>query len=105
MSAMVAAAMVILATRSSSVSTTVSYTSCLICPQWKKSRHVRSGDLVYENIVEKEDLIARITVIAGTIPDMPEIFIQMRQSMIRRCTASIQVIGRAFEQFLLMSLL
>ena len=37
--------MVILATRSSSVSTTVSYTSCFMCPYRKKSRHVRSGDL------------------------------------------------------------
>ena len=45
MSAMVPAAAVILATRSSSVSTTVSYTSCFLCPQRKKSRHVTSGDL------------------------------------------------------------
>ena len=40
----VSAVTIILATRSSSVSTTVSYTSCFMCPQ-KKSRHVRSGDL------------------------------------------------------------
>ena len=44
MSAMVPAATVILATRSSSVSTTVSYTTCFMCPQRKESRHVRSGD-------------------------------------------------------------
>ena len=45
MSAMVPAATVILAPRSSSVSTTVSYTSCFMCPQRMKSRHVKSGDL------------------------------------------------------------
>ena len=45
MSAMIPAATVILATRPSSVSTTVSYTSCFMCPQRKKSRHVRSCDL------------------------------------------------------------
>ena len=45
MSAMVPAATVILVTRSSSVSTTVSYSSCFMWPERKKSRHVRSGDL------------------------------------------------------------
>ena len=45
MSAMVSAATVILATRSFSVSTTVSHISCFMCPQKRKSRHVRSGDL------------------------------------------------------------
>ena len=44
MSAMVPAATVILATRSS-VCTSVSYTSCFMCIQRKKSRHVRSGNL------------------------------------------------------------
>ena len=66
-SAMVPAATVILETTFSSVSTTVSYTSCFKCPQRKKSRHVRSGDIVYEIAVEiEEDLAA-----AGTIADMP----------------------------------
>ena len=46
MSAMVPAATVILETRSSSVSTMISYTSCYMCLQRKKSRHVRSVDLV-----------------------------------------------------------
>ena len=100
MSVMVLAVMVILATRSSSVSTTVSYTSCLMCPQKKKSRHMRSGDLVYETVVEKEDLVARITVAAGTIANMPGIFERTRQSMVRPCTACIQAKGRAFQQFL-----
>ena len=45
MSAMVPATMVILATRFSSVYTTVSYTSCFMCPQGKESRLVRWADL------------------------------------------------------------
>ena len=95
------AAMVILATRSSAVSTTVSYISCLMCPQRKKSRRVRSGDLVYETVVETENnLFARITVAAGTIADMPGIFERTRQSIVRRCTACIQANGGAFEQYL-----
>ena len=101
MSAMVPAATVILATMSFSVSTAVSYTSCFICPQRKKSRHVRSGELVYETVVEtEEDLFARISVADGTIADMPGIFERTRQAMVRRCTAGIQATGRALEQFL-----
>ena len=50
-------------------------TSCFMCPQRKKCRHVRSGDLVYETVVEtEEDLVARITVDTGNIADMPGIF-------------------------------
>ena len=101
MSAMLPTAPLIITTRFSCVSTTVSYTSCFMCPQRKKSRQVRSGDLVYETVVEtEEDLVARITVAAGTIVDMPGIFERTRQSMVRRCTACIQTNGRAFEQFL-----
>ena len=48
--------------------------------------------LVYETLVQTEDLVARITVAAGTIADMPGTFERTRQSMIRRCTASIQII-------------
>ena len=47
MSAMVSAATVILATRSFSVSTTVSHISCFMCPQKRKSRHVRSGQPIH----------------------------------------------------------
>ena len=61
-----------------------------MCPQRKKSRHVRSGDLVYKTVVETEDLVARITVAAGAIADMPGIFERTRESMVRRCTACIQ---------------
>ena len=75
MSAMVPAAMVILATRYSSVFRMVSYTSCFLCPQRKKFSPMRSGDLVYVTVVEtEEDLVARITVAAGTIADLPGIY-------------------------------
>ena len=83
---MVPAATVILVSRSSSVSTTVSYTSCFMCHQRIKSRHVRSGDLVYETVVgTEEDLVARNTVAAGNIADLSGIFEWTRQSMVRRC--------------------
>ncbi|KAJ4443930.1 hypothetical protein ANN_05719 [Periplaneta americana] len=57
--------------------------------------------LVYETVVEtEEDLVARITIAADAIANMPGIFERTRQSMIRRCTARIQANGREFEQFL-----
>ena len=57
--------------------------------------------LVYETIVEKEeDLLARITVAAGTIADMPGIFERTRQSVVRQYTACMQTNDSAFEQFL-----
>ena len=57
--------------------------------------------LVYETVVEiEEDLIARITFAASTIADMPGIFEQTRQLMVRQCTACIQTNGPAFKQFL-----
>ncbi|KAJ4439478.1 hypothetical protein ANN_07602 [Periplaneta americana] len=41
--------------------------------------------LVYETVVEtEEDLVARITVAADVIADMPGIFERTRQSMVRR---------------------
>ena len=54
------------------------------CPPPKEMfwlRHcVRSGDLVYATVVEtEEDLVARITVAAGTSADMPGIFERTRQ--------------------------
>ena len=58
--------------------------NCFMCPQRKKSRHVRSGELVYETVVKTEvDLVARITVAAGTIADMPGNFEWTRKSMVR----------------------
>ena len=44
------------------------------------------------------NLVARITVAAGTIADMPRIFEWTRQSVVRRCTACIQSNCRAFER-------
>ena len=59
--------------------------------------------LVYETVVEtEEDFVARITVAAGTVADTSGIF---ERTMVRRCTACIQINGRAFEQFLWMPLL
>ena len=91
---MVSAAMIILATRSSSVSTTVSYTRSpdLPCLDFFLWGHMKQ--LVYETVVETEEgLVARITVAAGTIADiMPGIFEWTLQSMIRRCTSCIQYI-------------
>ena len=75
MSEMVPEATVILATRSSSVSTTVSYTRSpsLTCLDFFLWGHMKQ--LVYETVVEtEEDLVARITVLAGIIADMPIIF-------------------------------
>ena len=100
MSAMVPAATVILVTRSSSVSTTASYTrSCdLKCLDFFLWGYMKQ--LVYEAIEETENLVARITIAASTIADMPGIFEQTRQTMVRRCTACIQANDHTFEQFL-----
>ena len=44
----------------------------------------------------EEDVVARITVAAGTIADMSEIFERIRQLMVRRCIACVQANGRPF---------
>ena len=101
MSTMVPGATVILATRSSSVSTTVSYSrlhnlTCLDFFLWEDRKQ-----LLYETVVKtEEDLVARINDAAGTIVDMPGIVERTRQSLVRRCIACIQANDRAFEQFL-----
>ena len=99
MSTMVPAVMVILVTRSSSVSTTDLYTRSpdLTCLDFFLWGHM--NQLVYETTVETEaDLAARITVAAGKIADMSGIFERTGQSMVGRCTACIQINGRVFEQ-------
>ena len=58
------------------------------------------GEMVNETVVETEDLVAKITVAADTIANMPGIFEWTRQSMVRQCTACIKTKGRVFEQFL-----
>ena len=98
---MVPAATVILAMRSSSVSTTVPYTRspALTCLDFFFWGHMKQ--LVYDTGVEtEEDLVARITVAAGNIADMPGILERTQQSMVRRCTVCIQANGRTFEWFL-----
>ena len=75
MFAMVPATTVILATRYSCVSTRVSYTRSLdlTCLNFFLWWHMKQ--LVYETIVEtEEDHVARITIAAGNIADMPGIF-------------------------------
>ena len=83
MSPMVPAATVFLATRSSSVSTTVSYTRSpdLACLDFFLWGHMKQ--LVYETIVEsQEDLVTRINVAVGTVADMPGISERTRESMV-----------------------
>ena len=83
MSWMVPAAKVILVTRSSSLSTTVSYTGHLTSCAWIFFLWEHIKQLQYEIVVEtEEDLVARITIASGTIADMPEIFEWTRQSMV-----------------------
>ena len=55
--------------------------------------------LVYETVVETEDIVARITVAAGNIADMPEIFERTWCNDVLRAYR-VQTNGRAFEQFL-----
>ena len=72
--AMIPAATVILATRSSSVSITISYTRSLglTCLDYFLWGHMKK--LLYKTVVETEkDLVARITGASGTIADMPGI--------------------------------
>ena len=71
---MARAVTVILATRSSAVPKTVSYTRSpdLTCLDFFLWGHMEQ--LVYETVVGTEDLVARITVAAGTIADMQGIF-------------------------------
>ncbi|GBN72912.1 hypothetical protein AVEN_88546-1 [Araneus ventricosus] len=57
--------------------------------------------LVYESpIYSDEDLVARISVIAVAIREMPGVFEKVRFSQRRRCNACIITGGRSFEQFL-----
>jgi hypothetical protein len=61
--------------------------------------HMKS--LVYETpIPSREDLVARIVAAGAAIQDTPNIFENVRQSIIRRYNTCILVGGRTFEQFL-----
>lgn len=57
--------------------------------------------LVYETPVDSdEDLVARISVAAACVREIPGIFERVRQSLHRRCQACIHTGGRNFEQLL-----
>ena len=57
--------------------------------------------LVFETSVELDmDLVARIAAACDIIQNTPGIFIRVRQNLLRRCYACIEVGGRQFEQLL-----
>ncbi|GFW46040.1 DUF4817 domain-containing protein [Trichonephila clavipes] len=57
--------------------------------------------LVYDTpVVSEMDLVARISIAAARIREMPGVFEDVRQSMSRRCRACIHANGRNFEHFL-----
>ncbi|GBM89233.1 hypothetical protein AVEN_45275-1 [Araneus ventricosus] len=61
--------------------------------------HLKS--LVYANPVDsEEDLVARISIAAARVREIPGIFESERQSLHRCCQALITVGGRNFEQLL-----
>ncbi|GBM62951.1 hypothetical protein AVEN_160231-1 [Araneus ventricosus] len=61
--------------------------------------HLKS--LVYATPVDSgEDLVARISVAAARVREIPGIFESVRQSLHRRCQACINVGGRNFEELL-----
>lgn len=61
--------------------------------------HIKS--MVYESpITSEEDLVARLSVAAGSVRDMPDVLTNVRHSMRRRCESCIAVGGRSFEQLL-----
>ncbi|GFW76771.1 DUF4817 domain-containing protein [Trichonephila clavipes] len=51
-------------------------------------------------VVSEMDLVARISIAAARIREMPGVFEDVRQSMSRRCRACIHANGRNFEHFL-----
>ncbi|GFX82535.1 DUF4817 domain-containing protein [Trichonephila clavipes] len=57
--------------------------------------------LVYDTpVVSEMDLVARISIAAARIREMPGVFEDVRQSMSRRCRACIHANERNFEHFL-----
>ncbi|GBM80445.1 hypothetical protein AVEN_83032-1 [Araneus ventricosus] len=58
--------------------------------------HLKS--LVYATLVDSdEDLVARISVAAARVREIPGVFESVRQLLHRRCQACITVGGRNFE--------
>ena len=57
--------------------------------------------LVFETPVETDlELVARIVAACDIIRNIPVIFVRVRQNLVRRCHACIEVGGRQFEQLL-----
>ncbi|PSN32148.1 hypothetical protein C0J52_23854, partial [Blattella germanica] len=57
--------------------------------------------LVFETPVETDmELIARVVAACDVIRNTPGIFVRVRQNLVRRCQACIEVGGRPFEQLL-----
>ncbi|GBM71854.1 hypothetical protein AVEN_229352-1 [Araneus ventricosus] len=57
--------------------------------------------LVYESPIDSdEDLVARISVAAGAVREIPGMFEKVRRSLGRRCNVCITACGCSFEQFL-----
>lgn len=57
--------------------------------------------MVYDSpIICEEDLVARLSVAAGNVRDMPDVFTNVCQSMRRHCESCIAVGGRSFEQLM-----
>ena len=56
---------------------------------------------MYESpVTSEEDLVARLSVAAGHVLDMPDVFSNVRRFMRRRCESCIAVGGRSFEHLL-----
>ncbi|GFU53978.1 uncharacterized protein TNCV_5057011 [Trichonephila clavipes] len=61
--------------------------------------HIKS--LVYESpVTSAEDLVARLSVAAGHVIDMPDVFSDLSRSMRRRCECCVTFGGRTFEHLL-----
>ncbi|GFW09165.1 uncharacterized protein TNCV_2101191 [Trichonephila clavipes] len=66
------------------------------------SRNVRNHlDTVYgQHWIGREDLVARLSVAAGHVIDMPDVFSDLSRSMRRRCECCVTVGGHTFEHLL-----
>ncbi|GFW95232.1 uncharacterized protein TNCV_314351 [Trichonephila clavipes] len=61
--------------------------------------HIKS--LVYESpVTSAEDLVARLSVAAGHVIGMPDVFSDLSRSMRRHCECCVTVGGRTFEHLL-----
>ncbi|GFV40875.1 uncharacterized protein TNCV_1637591 [Trichonephila clavipes] len=71
----------------------------LSCLDFFFSGHIKS--LVYESPVTfAEDLVAHLSVAAGHVIGMPDVFSDLSRSMCRRCECCVTVGGLTFEHLL-----